>query len=102
MANSLVVGSTYRFTPNEDGGITKDGDVWDLSSATVKIYFRRPDGTSFSATATVSSGPLGLAYYDCSTDDLDTAGEWTRTWEVTDGAVVQRLGPIPFAVIDSP
>ena len=95
---ALVLGSTYRMKLTA----SKDGSVWDLSSATVKLYLRKPDGTVLTKSATVSSPTAGVAHYDTLTTDLSVAGSWSRSWEVTDGSVVQESAPIFFVVIDSP
>lgn len=98
MSTTLVIGSTYRFRLTA----TRDGSVWDLSTATIVLYFKKPDGTILTKSASLISGPAGTAYFDCATTDLDTAGLWSRSWKVTDGAVVVESEPILFLVIDSP
>jgi hypothetical protein len=95
----LVAGGTYRFLLTA----TKDGTPWDLSSASVALYFRKPDGTALPGlAATVLSAAAGTAYYDSLTTDLTDLGQWARAWEVTDGAVVQRGRPVLFRVVASP
>lgn len=97
-AQSVTVGSTYRFQITA----TKDGVAWNLTSATVKLYLQKPDGTATEYAATVTSGAGGVAKYDCATTDLDVPGPWRRSWHITDGAVVQESAPIPFVVQASP
>lgn len=98
-SNTLTVGSTYRWQLTA----TLDGDVWDLSAATVTLKFHRPDGsTSEFAAVLVGGGTGGVARYDNDTLDLDVAGRWRRSWEVIDGDVVQRSVPQPFVVVDTP
>jgi hypothetical protein len=99
-SRTLVAGSTYRFKL----AATKDGAAWDLSSATVTLYLQKPDGTLVTKTGTVYDGPNGLARFDSEAADLDPAdvGVWSRSWEITDGAVVQESQSIVFLVEDSP
>lgn len=98
MSTTLVIGSTYRFRLTA----TKDGTTWDLTTATVVLYLKKPDGTVLTKSASILSGPAGTAYFDCATTDLDTAGLWSRSWKVTDGSVVVESEPVLFLVIDSP
>lgn len=96
--NSLVLGSTYNFKLTAK----KDGVVWNITSATVNLYLKKPTGTILTKTATVTSGSSGIAEFTCSTSDLDTAGIWSRSWKVTEGSTVQESAPILFVVVDSP
>src|SRR5688572_20014004 len=82
----------------------KDGAVWDLTDAVVLLYFRKydPSSTLLTKTATVTSAAAGIAEFTCSTTDIILAGKWTRTWQITQGAVVQRSEPIWFDVVLAP
>ncbi len=91
----IVVGGTYDFTHY----VEKDGAVWDISGATVLIYFTKPDLTALAPlTATVSDGPAGVAHYANPTTLLDVPGGWLRRWEVSKGGIVLPSGPIFFDV----
>jgi hypothetical protein len=79
-----TVGGTHRF----EHAAWADGEAWDLTGATVTLHFRRPDGTTFARTATITDAAAGEAEYTTLTTDLDTAGWWARAWEVTQGGVV--------------
>lgn len=70
--------------------ITKDGEEWVLSSATVTYTFTSPSGTSFDRAATVEDAAGGIAYYDTTTTDLDESGYWRLEVTVVDGAVTKR------------
>ncbi len=94
----LTVGSTYRFRLEAE----KDGVVWDLSAATVQLILKKPDDTETTYTATVTDGPGGVAVYDSAAVDLDVVGGWRLSWKVTDGSVIQKSLPIPFAVEAAP
>lgn len=96
--NALTVGSQYRFLDT----LTKDKRLWDLTGATVTIYFKRPDGTTFSQSASLFSATVGQVNYDCSTSDLNQAGNWTRSWKVVLGGVTDYTEPVQFSVLASP
>lgn len=99
MSNPLTVGSQYRF----EATLTKDGSPWDLTGATVTLYFKRPDGTTFSKTGSLlNSGLNGQVYYDCTTTDLDQAGNWTRAWKIVVGGVTDYATPVQFTVLAAP
>lgn len=95
----ITVGSQYRF----EATITKNGAVWDLTGATVLIYFKRPDGTTFSKSASLLNATAGQVNYDSAVGDLNQAGTtWTRSWQVTLGGVVDYTPPVQFTVLASP
>lgn len=99
MSGTLTVGSQYRFQAT----ITKNGLLWDLTSATVVIYFKRPDGTTFNQTGALLSATNGQVNYDCTTSDLNQAGSWTRSWKITDsGGKVTNTIPVQFTVLSTP
>jgi hypothetical protein len=58
--------------------LDQDGAVVNISAATEKkIYFIRPDGTTFVRTAVlVTDGTDGLMKYVLIVGDLDVSGDW--------------------------
>lgn len=96
--SALTVGSQYRFLAT----ITKDGSVWDLTGATVRVHFKKPDGTTFSAAASIFNAAAGQVSYDCSTSDLSVAGNWTRCWQITLGGLTNLTNPTGFVVENAP
>ena len=97
MAN-LTVGSTYRFKPNSDGIPEKDGTDW--TTATMKIRFRGPDGFDTGYVACTAAGG-GAWYYDNASTlfTVAKAGQWQRSWQGVEGAVVLNGEDIPFLVV---
>lgn len=55
-----------------------DGNIVNISSAMVKRYdFAKPNGTTYSATASfVTDGSEGLLYYQTLTGEIDQEGIW--------------------------
>lgn len=98
IAEPVTIASTNRFRLEAK----KDGVIWALTSATVTLLLRKPDGTGLVKTATVTDGPGGVAEYVSLTTDLDVIGGWRRSWRVVDGAVDVRSLPIPFSVQAAP
>lgn len=97
----VVVGTTKRWMVTA----TKDGEDWDLSAATVELFFHRPDKTTSDAReADGDGGATNKRYYDNATSEFqsDNVGTWTVSVRITDGAVVEESDPIEFSVIDSP
>lgn len=94
----LTVGSQYQFEET----ITKNGAVWDLTGATVLIFFKRPDATTFSQAATIANAAAGQVTYDSLTTDLNMAGDWTLSWKITLGGKVDYTEPRRFTVVSSP
>jgi hypothetical protein len=95
----LATGATYAFTLNAK----KDGVVWDLSAATVKFYLHDPFGNRTGPyTATVTNPTGGVAVYTSLVADIGVAGSWSRSWEVTDGAVIGHWPPVAFTVQQAP
>jgi hypothetical protein len=95
MKQALVVGSTHRF----EVVLAKDGEDWDLDAATVVLAIRKPDGSGGFSDTTVNATVDGnLAYYVCSTTFLDVPGVWSRSWRVTDGAIVGKTPRVVFEV----
>jgi hypothetical protein len=95
----LGVGGTYKFQP--EGGFTKDGNPWDITGATVTLYFQRPDGTQFSRDA---SGNITATttYYVSSTSDLDQVGVWWFSFKVVLGGITAPFAPFSRRVIAPP
>jgi hypothetical protein len=105
------VGSTYRFNPNDEDGLTSiliDNEIWNLAGATVKLVLRKPrrgasyddpgGGVAVIKTATIDDPALALAHYDSVAEDLDTVGWWTKAWKVQKADIVQQTLPIAFYV----
>jgi hypothetical protein len=100
-AGPFVVGSTYRFFVE---AIMRSAEVWDLSNASVTLYLRAAElgGLVTAHGMTIFDATAGDAYYDVLMGDFHTAGEWTASVHVSDGAVVQETKPLLFVVVDSP
>lgn len=68
------VGTRFQIT------VMDDGSTVDLTNASVRqLTFRKPDGTTFSRTASIfgdGSESSGVMYYDSVSGDLDTPGRW--------------------------
>jgi len=89
-----VEGNTYRFRFTA----TLNGAVWDLTGATVRFRLRSPSGVVLTKIATIEDSANGIAYYDSQTTDLTVPGNWVRSWEITQGTVVQESDPVRFYV----
>ena len=74
MSTNLKVGSTPKLIVV----ITESGAAKNISSAEVKkIYLQNPDGVVVLKDAKFTSdGKDGKIEYKCTTEDLDTAGQW--------------------------
>ena len=100
MPDSLTVGSTFLFVHVA----YKDGLIWDLSSATVTLSLRDPNGAIVVNSATILSGPAGLVQYVGVVGDITMTDQgqrkWARRWNITDGAIVQHSHWIEFSVPD--
>lgn len=94
MATTAIVGNTYRFKLTA----TKDGSVWDLTAATIKLFLKDPSGVTTTKTGSILVAGDGTAYYDSSASDLDAAGRWERSWEITQSGIIQEGAPIVFYV----
>lgn len=99
---SYHVGDTKIY--QSDGGVLKDGSVWDLTGVTVTLIFRKPNGTTTTKSATVVSAAAGTVRYTDTTSTLDVAGHWSRTWRFVDSSNSIDLysDPINFYVASSP
>lgn len=88
------IGTTFEVTLKQSAAVV------DLSSATVKqIYFMKPDGSTLTKTASFTTdGTDGKIYYNTTTGDLDTAGDWQLQAVVTFGASVWHSSIAAFAV----
>lgn len=96
MANEVFkLGSTQRLQITA----RKDGAVWDLTSATITLFLRRPDGKETEYSATASSPTSGIARYDAAASVLNKTGNWIRTWKIVDGSVTQYSEEIPFRIV---
>ncbi len=91
----IVVGDDHDFGV----AVEKDGVVWDITGASVKLYLRDPSGNwSTAYTATVSDGPGGLAHYQVDETVLDEVGYWIRQWEITKSGITLRTDRFEFYV----
>lgn len=89
----IRVGSTHRFAV---AGQTKDGVPWDLTGATVRLLFKKPDGTVVGFAGTVDA-PGGY-HCDCDASLFDVEGQWQREWKVSDGTIRDPEPVISFYV----
>jgi hypothetical protein len=84
--------------------ITKDGAPW-AGIDSVALTLEKPDRSTVvgPVAMTLESDAAGIWYYDTTTTDLTTAGEWTAKVRVTDGSVVKTYPyEISFRVYDQP
>lgn len=91
----LTLGSQYKWQLT----VTKDGAAWDLSAQTVRLWWKRPDGSKFSQPADSATSGGVVTYADVASQ-LDRVG---NTWTLS----VQVVGygwtvPVAFAVVASP
>ena len=94
----LTLASTYRMKLVA----TKDGEVWDLTAATVTLLLRDPSGNATTKAASLLVAADGTAYYDTLTTDLDEVGVWSRAWRVVQGSVDVTSVPTLFTVVRAP
>lgn len=94
VGDPLIMGNTYRFMLTAK----KDGEIWPLTGATIKLFLQDPSGNVDSHDATILDADAGTAYYDSSVGDLDQRGRWKRSWEISQSGVVQECDPIRFIV----
>lgn len=94
-ANAFTVGSTEIF----ESTFLKDGILWDMTGATVRLKFADPNGaiSIFAAFNTY----LGGAQVSWTVPNIP--GRWIRAWDITDSAGIRQVSkPMPFDVISSP
>lgn len=91
-------GDTKRFRSYDDElaqGITKDGVVWDLSSATYVNFqlMKVSDETlAIDAAATAEDAANGVFYYDATLPTPAESGdEYEVRWKASKGGVVQTF-----------
>jgi len=60
-----------------------DGTAINLTGATVKFIFTKPDGTVINRSATVVSAAAGTVKYEWQTGDTTIAGVMRAEWEIT-------------------
>lgn len=96
------VGCTHKFrTRRDDGtGMRKDGVVYDLTTATVKLILTSPTGVAVVKDAVKDDAVNGIASYTTVAGDLTAVGTWKRQWKVTDGGgtVILKAMPVSFQV----
>ena len=90
----FVTGNTYKFRLTA----TRNGVIWDLTGATVKIGLKSPSGAGTIKTAVIANATGGIVEYDSVVADLNAAGVWSRSWEITQSAIVQESNPVSFVV----
>lgn len=67
-----AIGFTFRVSL-----VDEDGAKLDLTGLNPTMIFRRPDETTFTRTASISSPATdGVVYYITTADDLTQAGTW--------------------------
>ena len=75
------IGTQFKLT------ILDGGTALDVSTATKKINFRKPDGTCLEKTASnFTDGTDGIIYYTTESGDLDVVGTWKMQAFVDFGA----------------
>lgn len=96
---TITTASTFEFLLTA----TKNGVVWDLSGATVTIFFQQPDGINLAGKpATILVPAAGTASYVTTTTDITIPGQWYVCWQVSQAGVVINSKPIPIFVVDVP
>jgi hypothetical protein len=95
---TFVLAETKQFILNA----TKNGVVWNLTSATVSLLLEKPDGTTLTKSATITNPTGGVASYTTLTTDLNAVGKWWRSWSITDGAVTLKDVGTRFTVTEAP
>ncbi len=88
----IVIGSTYRWFPS----FYKDGAQF--TPTTITINFRSPTNVLSSFSMTVS-GNTGL--YTNLTTLFTAAGQWNRSYTLTEGGIVLQSKGITFKVYPS-
>lgn len=76
----------------------RDGEVWDITGATVMLYLTDPAGTEAEYSATLTTPTSGIADYQVATSVLNAVGTWYRQWQVTQSGVVMWSKKRPFHV----
>lgn len=90
-----VVGSTVDFTAYA----VKDGEVWDITGASVELHLRSPAGVWADALeAEVSDGEAGVAHYAGDGTELSSSGWWSLQWRFVLGGIDLRSDEIKFRV----
>lgn len=90
----MVVGNTYKFRLTA----TRDGAAWDLTGATVTMALRNPAGIAAIKSASVTNAAGGIVEYNSIISDIATSGIWSRSWEITQGTIVQESPIVSFSV----
>lgn len=83
------------------GTLTKSGSTWPVPVASATFKFVRPDGTSFTETATVESATVATLSYTTvngtGTDyQIDSEGLWSLFVTTIDTSGHQLTMPSPF------
>jgi len=80
----------------------QDGVIVDISTATIKMVFRKPSGAAVLKTAVLTGdGTDGEMEYTALTTDLDQAGQWQRQSKVQIGTDVWRTVKDRFWVYEA-
>ena len=98
-AQGIVVGGTYTWPAT----ILKDGVAWNLTAATVKLYFW-PGDLSVAATAVTAdatSATTGIVSVTNPTTTFDRTGAWFYAWKIIDGGIRVEQVPVTFGVARS-
>lgn len=90
------VGTVFEFT-------VKDGSVVvDLSSATIAVYFRKPDGAVLTKTGVLlNDGTDGKMKYTTIAGDLSDAGDWSVQAGITISGGTWKTDIQHFRVFDN-
>jgi hypothetical protein len=96
MSGQIRIGTTPTF---RDVIKDQDGSIVDISTATIEMVFRLPDGSPSKQTASLTGdGTDGKMEYKGNTSFLALSGEWQREAKVTFGSDVYKGTKFNFRV----
>ncbi len=79
----------------------RNGATWNLTGATVSLYFRNQAGTVYGPySAELTDAANGVAEYQ-NESALLTGGTWRRHWLIAQAAVTRRSREIGFDVLSA-